>query len=131
MYVSKDPASRREVRALAHLLEEKLEERQARQEGICEVRRELHSQCFQEIIRQSAVTCMERGLLMLRMRDELRLSVQAGKVSHQRVRVRRETTSRLCLSTALRMDSGSHRYTTEKRMTCWRKSPSWNQKLGI
>ena len=79
-YVCKEPATRREVRALGELLDDKLQERQARQEGICEERRELHSQCFQEIIRQSTIICVERGLLMVRMRDEFRLSLQAGEV---------------------------------------------------
>ena len=32
-----------------------------------QVRRELYSQCFDEIIRQSTINCVERGLLLLRV----------------------------------------------------------------
>ena len=31
------------------------------------MRRELYSQCFDELIRQSTINCVERGLLMLRV----------------------------------------------------------------
>ena len=33
------------------------------------MRRELYSQCFDELIRQSTINCAERGLLMLRVRS--------------------------------------------------------------
>ena len=33
-------------------LDQKLEQRQARETGICQVRRELYAQCFDELIRQ-------------------------------------------------------------------------------
>ena len=32
----------------------------------CQVRRELYAQCFDELIRQTTITCVERGLLLLR-----------------------------------------------------------------
>ena len=34
--------------------------------GCCQVRRELYAQCQDELIRQTTITCMERGLLLLR-----------------------------------------------------------------
>ena len=43
-----------------------------REEGICQVRRELYAQCFEELIRQSLISSLERGLLLLRVRDEFR-----------------------------------------------------------
>ena len=46
-----------------------------------QVRRELYSQCFDEIIRQTTLVCLERGLLLLRTRDECRLTVHACMVS--------------------------------------------------
>ena len=46
-----------------------------------QVRRELYSQCFDEIIRQTTIVCLERGLLLLRTRDEFRLTVHACMVS--------------------------------------------------
>ena len=80
-FVSKQPASRAELRELKDRLEEKLLSRQAREEGICGVRRELYSQCLEEIIRQLTIICPERGLLLLRLRDEYRLTLHACMVS--------------------------------------------------
>ena len=50
-YVSHQPASRIDVARLREMLDQKLMERQARESGICPVREELFSQCFDEIIR--------------------------------------------------------------------------------
>lgn len=50
---------------------------QARETGICPVRRELYTQCFDEIIRQVTINCAERGLLLLRVRDEMRMTIEA------------------------------------------------------
>ena len=44
----------------------RLQQRQARETGICPVRRELYSQTFDELIRQITIECAERGLLLLR-----------------------------------------------------------------
>merc|ERR1712182_46563 len=49
----------------------------ARETGICPVREELYAQCFDELIRQITINCAERGLLLLRVRDELRMTVAA------------------------------------------------------
>ncbi|XP_009995000.1 PREDICTED: axonemal dynein light intermediate polypeptide 1, partial [Chaetura pelagica] len=54
-----------------------LRQRQARETGLCPVRRELYSQCFDELIREVTISCAERGLLLLRVRDELLLTLQA------------------------------------------------------
>ena len=48
-------------------------ERQARESGICPVREELFSQCFDEIIRQITLNCVERGNQLVRVRDEARM----------------------------------------------------------
>ena len=61
-------------------LDQKLQQRQARETGICQVRRELYAQCFDELIRQSTINCTERGLLLLRVRDELRMTLHAYQV---------------------------------------------------
>lgn len=50
-YVSHNEASREDVTALQTNLDQKLLSRQARETGICPIREELHSQCFDEIIR--------------------------------------------------------------------------------
>jgi len=43
---------------------------EAKTQGICPVREYLFSQVFDEIIRQVTVDCTERGLMLLRVRDE-------------------------------------------------------------
>merc|ERR1719517_428476 len=54
-----------------------LQQRQARETGICPIREELYSQCFDELIRQVTIICAERGLLQLRVRDEIRMTICA------------------------------------------------------
>jgi len=75
--VSAAPSSREEVIQLQRLLDERLQERQARDNGICPVREELYSQTFDELIRQITIESPERGLLLLRVRDEVRMTMSA------------------------------------------------------
>jgi dynein light intermediate chain len=78
-YVNKEPASRADVLSLQEELDKKLSERKAREKGICPVREELYSQCFDELIRHVALDSPERGLLLMRTRDELRMTIDAYK----------------------------------------------------
>merc|ERR1719230_1776482 len=64
-------------------LDKRLLERQARETGICPVREDLYSQCFDELIRQVAINCPERGLLLLRVRDEIRMTIDAYKTLYE------------------------------------------------
>ena len=51
-YVSSTPATRLDVVNLQEHLDRKLQQRQARETGICPVREELYAQAFDELIRQ-------------------------------------------------------------------------------
>ncbi|KRX02805.1 hypothetical protein PPERSA_04008 [Pseudocohnilembus persalinus] len=82
-YVSHSSASREDVANLQKLLDERLLARQARESGICPIREELHNQCFDEIIRQVTIDCPERGLLLLRVRDELKMTIAAYQTLYQ------------------------------------------------
>merc|ERR1719454_1267710 len=82
-YASKAPASRLDVINLQEALDEKLMERQAREMGVCPVREDLYSQCFDELIRQVTINSPERGLLLLRVRDEIRMSIAAYQTLYQ------------------------------------------------
>ncbi|CAD7934489.1 unnamed protein product [Amoebophrya sp. A120] len=62
-YVSAAQATRLDVIQLQEALDHKLMERQARETGICPVREELYSQCFDELIRQICINCPERYFL--------------------------------------------------------------------
>jgi dynein light intermediate chain len=79
-YASKEPATRLDVITLQEMLDQRLQERQAREAGICPVREDLYAQCFDELIRQVTLDGPERGLLLLRVRDEIRMSVDAYKI---------------------------------------------------
>ncbi|KAJ6651045.1 hypothetical protein lerEdw1_001157 [Lerista edwardsae] len=71
---------------VVHLQEQldlKLQQRQARETGICPVRRELYSQCFDELIREVTINCAERGLLLLRVRDEIRMTIAAYQTLYE------------------------------------------------
>uniref|UniRef100_A0A1A8BGT2 Axonemal dynein light intermediate polypeptide 1 n=1 Tax=Nothobranchius kadleci TaxID=1051664 RepID=A0A1A8BGT2_NOTKA len=57
--VSRVPGSRADVVQLKKLLDTKLQQKQARQTGICPIRRELYAQCFDEIIRQCEISDLE------------------------------------------------------------------------
>lgn len=74
-YVSAVPATRSNVTTLQEHLDQKLQQRQARETGICPIREELYAQCFDELIRQVTINCAERGLLLLRVRDEIRMTI--------------------------------------------------------
>lgn len=75
--VSSVPATRQDVISLQEMLDSLLQQSQARETGICPIRRELYTQCFDELIRQVTINCMERGLLLLRIRDEMTMSMNA------------------------------------------------------
>ncbi len=77
--MSKEPASRLDVIALQEHLDKRLSERKARETGICPVREELNSQCMDELIRQVTLDGPERGLLLMRTRDEIRMTIDAYK----------------------------------------------------
>ncbi|KAK6626816.1 hypothetical protein RUM44_009293 [Polyplax serrata] len=81
--VSTVPATRMDVINLQEQLDMRLQQRQARETGICPVRRELYTQCFDELIRQVTINCAERGLLLLRVRDEIRMTVAAYQTLYE------------------------------------------------
>ncbi|RLN50874.1 hypothetical protein BBJ28_00016877 [Nothophytophthora sp. Chile5] len=78
-YASNVPSTRFDVLQLQEALDGKLLQRQARENGICPVREDLYAQAFDELIREVTLNCPERGLLLLRVRDELRLTTDAYK----------------------------------------------------
>lgn len=81
--VSSTPATRQDVIALHEELNRRLQQRQARETGICPVRRELFAQLFDEIIRQVTISCAERGLALLRVRDEIRMTIAAYQTLYE------------------------------------------------
>lgn len=82
-YVSHSQASRTDAINLKNALDQNLMERQARDTGICPVREELYSQCYDELIRQITIDCPERGLILMRVRDEMKMTIAAYQTLYQ------------------------------------------------
>ena len=82
-YVSQEPGTREKARDLFKALDYKIKEREAREKGICPVREELYSQCFDEIIRQVTIECPERGLLLLKVRDEIKNTISSYRTLYE------------------------------------------------
>uniref|UniRef100_A0A672ZE10 Axonemal dynein light intermediate polypeptide 1 n=1 Tax=Sphaeramia orbicularis TaxID=375764 RepID=A0A672ZE10_9TELE len=81
--VSRAPWTRSDVVELGALLDSRLKARQARETGICPVRRELYSQCFDELIRLVTITSVESGLLLSRVKDEIQMTLSAYQKLHE------------------------------------------------
>ncbi|XP_060934891.1 axonemal dynein light intermediate polypeptide 1-like [Limanda limanda] len=81
--ISSAPASRLDVMRLQQLLDTKLKQRCAKERGICPFRRELYSQCLDEVIRQVTITCSERGLLLLQIRNEIQMTLAAYETLYE------------------------------------------------
>ena len=64
-------------------MDKRLQSRQARETGICPIREELYAQCFDELIRQITIQCAERGFLLVRVRDEIKMTIQAYQTLYE------------------------------------------------
>jgi dynein light intermediate chain len=60
-----------------------LQEKQARKSGICPIREELHNQLFDEIIRQATINLPERGILLMKIRDHLKMTFAAYQTLYE------------------------------------------------
>lgn len=72
-------STREDVIKLCKQLDMSLQQQEARYTGIWPINRLLMNQCFNEIIRQVTVDCSDRGMLLLRVRDEANKSLDAFK----------------------------------------------------
>uniref|UniRef100_A0A2S2NEW5 Inner dynein arm light chain, axonemal n=1 Tax=Schizaphis graminum TaxID=13262 RepID=A0A2S2NEW5_SCHGA len=77
---STKPADRHQVMALAEELKLNLEHWNAKMHGVCPVRRELYTQCFNELIRQVCVNSIDQGELLIKIRNEYNQSI----INHKR-----------------------------------------------
>jgi dynein light intermediate chain len=76
--MSREP-SKESIEQLSRKLEKKLRDRQARRTGICDVRMDIYDEAFNELIRQVTINCPERGILLSKVRDEMKITVSAYK----------------------------------------------------
>jgi len=81
--ISTEDPLKEDITLLAIKLQQKLKERQARVKGICDVRYEIYDEAFNELIRQVAINCPERGLLLMKVRDEMKITTAAYKALYE------------------------------------------------
>ena len=80
--VSSRQATRNELSELRELFEFKLHDSKARLIGICPVRAALYDMLADELLRQVTIDQPERGLLLRRVRDEARMTLEAYQSLH-------------------------------------------------
>lgn len=81
--VSTEPSSRASVLLLRNHLNESLVKHQAKATGLCPIRRAIYEQLFDELIRQVTVNCVEQGLLLFRVRNELRMTMNCFRRAYE------------------------------------------------
>jgi dynein light intermediate chain len=56
---------------------------QARETGICPIREELYNECFDELIRQVTINCLERGILLMRIKKEIEMTINSYQTLYE------------------------------------------------
>ena len=77
--VSVSPVTKSDVKKLRLQLENLLQSRKARSVGVCLIRSEIYSQCFDEVLRQVTIDSNARGRLLMRVREHYKMTVNAYK----------------------------------------------------
>ena len=76
-YVTCTPVAKVDVMNLQENLDRRLQTEQARETGICPIREKLYIECFDELIRQITINCIERGILLTRIKKELIMTINS------------------------------------------------------
>ena len=76
-YVSPTPSTKVDVLNLQEELERRWIQNNMKETGICPERERVYAQCFDELIRQITIECAERGFLLVRARDEIKVTKEA------------------------------------------------------
>jgi dynein light intermediate chain len=74
-YVSCNPVTKAEVINLYDGLREHLKNENARMFGLCPIREKLYDETFYELIRQITINCLERGILLMRIKTEADMTI--------------------------------------------------------
>ena len=82
-YVSCNPVTRAEVVNLYDNLKKHLELDGARINGVCPIREKLYDECFHELIRQITINCLERGILLMRIKSETAMTINTYKTLYE------------------------------------------------
>ena len=71
------PVTKAEVIYLQEKLDRRLQTQQARETGICPIREKLYIECFDELMRQVTINCLERGILLKRIKKEFEITISS------------------------------------------------------
>ena len=82
-YVSCNPVTQAEVVNLYDNLKKKLVLEGARKNGVCPIREKLYDECFHELIRQITINCLERGILLMRIKNETAMTINTYKTLYE------------------------------------------------
>ncbi|MCQ2816638.1 MAG: dynein arm light chain [archaeon] len=82
-YVSCSPVTKADVVNLQEGLDRKLQTKQARETGICPIRESLYNECFDELIRQITLNCLERGILLKRIKKEIEMTINSYQTLYE------------------------------------------------
>ena len=74
-YVSSDPVTKDRVTQLRDELNKKLISEKAHLQGICPIKKRLYNECFDELIRQITINCLERGIVLMRVKEEAEMNI--------------------------------------------------------
>ncbi|XP_015371366.1 PREDICTED: 33 kDa inner dynein arm light chain, axonemal-like, partial [Diuraphis noxia] len=77
--ISIQPATNRDVKNLVEKFDTYLKEYNVKGVGICPIKQKIYNQCFNEVIRQVTLNCTERGYMLIRIRDELQMTIDGYK----------------------------------------------------
>ena len=66
-----------EVEILKNWLEKQLKTLNAKETGICPIWEELYEECWDELIRQVTFNCLERGILMMLVKQERMMTMKS------------------------------------------------------
>ena len=82
-YASCTPVTKMEVITLKEGLDKRIKTLNAKETGICPIREQLYDECFDELIRQVTINCLERGVLMMLVKQESVMTMKAYQDLYQ------------------------------------------------
>ena len=82
-YVSCNPVTKAEVINLYDGLREHLKNENARMFGLCPIREKLYDETFYELIRQITINCLERGILLMRIKTEADMTINTYQTLYE------------------------------------------------
>ncbi|CAL5990666.1 Axonemal_dynein light chain [Hexamita inflata] len=82
-FVSKEISDQLQILQLSQQLQSQMQARQARTFGICPIRLNIYRELFDELVRQISLDCIERGILLKRVLDNVYNQIQQTQVLYE------------------------------------------------